>query len=164
MSILNILTVGNDSESLSETADDLTKEDILSSKIQTLIEDMKDTCHSVGGLGLAANQVGAPANLFIYSSDVGRNTMTHQYDVIINPVIFTGYGALKFKSKGEGCLSVPKRYFTVVRQKQIVIMGLNEKAEEVKFRTKSKQLARILQHEFDHLHGVTIADKGKETT
>lgn len=159
MTILNILTVGNDAGTLANKATDLTKADILSSKIQTLIEDMKDTCWVSSGLGLAACQVGSDANLFIYQEPGATS-----YNVIINPVIATGYGALKFKSKGEGCLSIPERYFTVVRQKQIVIMGLNEKAEEVKFRTKSKQLARILQHEFDHLHGVTIADKGKETT
>lgn len=161
MAILNILTVGNDAGTLADKAVDLTKADILSSKIQTLIEDMKDTCHSVGGLGLAANQVGAPANLFIYSGDPGRATMTHQYNVLINPIIFAGSKG-KFKSQGEGCLSLPERYFTVVRYKEVVINGLDEAGKEVQFRTKSKQLAKILQHEVDHLYGITIADKGKE--
>ena len=163
MTVLNILTVGNDAGTLADKAVDLTKADILSSKIQTLIEDMKDTCHSVGGLGLSANQVGAPANLFIYPEDIGRNTMTHKYNVIINPVIFAGNKG-KFKSRGEGCLSVPGRYFTIVRYKEVIIYGLNEKGEEINFRTKSKQLAKLLQHEVDHLHGVTILDKGKEVT
>ena len=161
MTILNILTVGKDAGTLANRAQGLTKADILSSKIQTLIEDMKDTCHSVGGLGLAACQVGSDADLFIYSGDPGRATMTHQYSVIVNPVILAGRKG-KFKSKGEGCLSLPERYFTVVRQKQLWVSGLNERGEEVEFITKSKQLAKIIQHEVDHLHGWTIADKGKE--
>ena len=162
MAILNILTVGNDLGTLSDKAVDLTKADILSSKIQTLIEDMKDTCHTVGGLGLAANQVGAPANLFIYPEDIGRNTMTHKYNVIINPVVV--FKKDKMTSKGEGCLSLPERYFNVKRFKKMRITGLDENADPIDITTKSKQLAKVLQHEIDHLNGITIADKGKEVT
>jgi len=159
MTILNILTVGNDGGVLSTETVDLTKADILSSKIQTLIEDMKDTCHHVGGVGLAANQVGETAKLFVYKDPAPFGG----FKTIINPVILAGRKG-KFKSKGEGCLSLPGRRFTVVRQKQLWVNGLDEKGEEIEFMTKSKQLAKIIQHEVDHLYGRTIADKGKEVT
>ena len=59
MTILNILTVGNDAGTLADKAVNLTEADILSSKIQTLIEDMKDTCHAAGGLGDVVVELGA---------------------------------------------------------------------------------------------------------
>lgn len=155
MHILNILTVGNDAGTLANEAIDLTKADILSSKIQTLIEDMKDTCHAVGGHGLAANQVGAPANLFIY-----RNPANQQLDVLVNPVIISKKGSLH--SKGEGCLSLPDRFFNVKRFKKVMVEGLDAHGNQITIATSSKNLARILQHEIDHLQGITIADKGKE--
>ena len=155
MAILNILTVGNDSGTLADKAEDLSKGDILSHKIQTLIEDMKDTCHSVGGLGLAANQVGAPANLFIYQ-EPGQTG----YKVLINPVVL--WKKDKYTSKQEGCLSLPERRFNVKRYKRMHVGGLDENGNGVQIITKSKKLATILQHEIDHLRGVTIADKGKE--
>lgn len=160
MSVLNILTIGNDIGTLADAALNLDKAEILSSKTQTLIEDMKDTCHAVGGLGLSANQVGAPANLFIYSTDLGRSIITNKYSVIINPVIVSKKNIMS--SKGEGCLSIPDRYFNVKRYKKIRITGLDEYADPIDITTKSKKLARILQHEVDHLNGITIADKGKE--
>lgn len=155
MSILNILTVGNDSGTLADKAIDLSGGDILSSTIQTLIENMKDTCHSVGGLGLAANQVGAGANMFIY-----KEPGTTGYQVLINPEVV--FKKDRFTSKGEGCLSLPDKYFNVKRFKKIRVRGLDENANPVDITTKSKQFAKILQHEIDHLNGVTIADKGKE--
>jgi len=155
MSILNILTVGNDIGTLADKAIDLTKADILSSKIQTLIEDMKDTCHSVGGLGLAACQVGAPANLCVYF-----DLTSSRLEALINPVIIKKKD--KFHSKGEGCLSLPDRRFNVKRYKKIWITGLDEHGEEVEIITRSKQLAKILQHEVDHLNGITLDTKGKE--
>jgi len=80
---------------------------------------------------------------------------------MINPVIAAGRKG-KFKSKGEGCLSLPERHFTVVRYREVWISGLDERGEEFDLMTKSKQLAKILQHEVDHLYGVTIAEKGVE--
>ncbi len=155
MTILNILEVGKDADTLANRTVDLTRSDILSGKIQTLIEDMKDTCHDAEGLGLAANQVGSDANLCVY-----KEPGVSGFQVLANPTIIEAKE--KFKSKGEGCLSLPDRRFIVSRFKRIVVSGLNEKGEPVELRTKSKQLARILQHEIDHLQGITVLDKGKE--
>lgn len=154
--MLDIITIDNDETgALRKKPIDLSKADILSSTIQTLIERMKDTCHDVGGVGLAACQVGAGANMFIYKAPG-----TFGYKVLINPEVV--FKKDKFTSKGEGCLSVPERRFNVRRFKKIRVTGLDEYANPVDITTKSKQLAKILQHEIDHLNGVTIADKGKE--
>ena len=155
MSIKDICTIDEYPEVLSKKAIDLSKVDILSSTIQTLIEHMRDTCHDAGGLGLAACQIGAGANLCIY-----QVPGTSGYQVLINPQIISRKDV--FNNKGEGCLSVPGRRFNVKRSKKIRVIGLDEYANPVDFITKSKRLAVILQHEIDHLQGVTIADKGKE--
>lgn len=154
MTILNILTVDNDSGTLSNSTMDLTKAEILSHEIQTLIEDMMDTCHNVEGLGLAACQVASPYNLCIY-----KEPGTKVFKVLINPVIIGKTG--KMTSRGEGCLSLPEQYFNVKRFKKIIVEGFDRNGDPIRIKTKSKQLAKILQHEIDHLHGTTIADKGK---
>lgn len=155
MSIYNILTVGNDAGTLADKATELTKEEILTHKIQTLIENMMDTCHDADGLGLAANQVGATGSICVYKIPGKPGFQT-----IINPVIVSKKG--KFTSRGEGCLSLPGRYFSVKRYKKIVVTGLDRHGNPIEIETKSKQLAKILQHEIDHLNGITIADKGKK--
>jgi peptide deformylase len=154
MAILNILKAG-ESDILSNKAVDLTKADVLSSKIQTLIEDMIDTLHDSGGLGLAANQVGSDANLCVFKVPGERG-----YRVLINPTITAKKN--RFNSKGEGCLSLPGRRFNVKRWKKIEVSGVDKDGEVIEFETKSKHLAKIIQHEIDHLQGITLLDKGKE--
>jgi peptide deformylase len=134
MSVKDIITIWEHPETLAAKAKDLSKADILSSTIQTLIEHMKDTCHAVGGLGLAACQIGAGANLFIYTVP-GESG----YKVLINPEIVMKKDL--YTSKGEGCLSVPETYFNVKRYKKIRVTGLDEYANPVDITTKSKQLA-----------------------
>ena len=153
--IKEIITISDYPDLLAAKALDLSVADILSSSIQTLIEDMKDTCHAAEGLGLAATQIGAGANLCVYKEPGAVG-----YKVLINPYI-KGHKE-PFKSKAEGCLSVPGRRFNVTRYKKITVEGLDEHGNKVEFTTKSKKLAVILQHEIDHLNGITIADKGKE--
>jgi peptide deformylase len=155
MTTLEILT--HPHETLAAKAEDLTKADILSNEIQTLIEDMKDTCHIIGGLGLAANQVGSTANLCIYSTPGETG-----FKVLINPRLV---GRMeKFSSKGEGCLSLPEQYFNVPRYKKLRVTGLDGHAKPIDIITKSKHLAKILMHELDHLKGITIIDKGKKVS
>jgi len=81
------------------------------------------------------------------------------FDVLINPEVTSLKE--KMNSKGEGCLSIPEQYYNVRRFKKITLKGLDEHAEPVEIMTKSKAVAKMLQHEIDHLNGITIADKGK---
>ena len=139
---------------LSTPTEPLSLSEVVSSDFQTLIENMKDTCHDAGGLGLSANQVGISKSLCIYRQP-GRSV----YDVLVNPIIISKEG--KMTSKGEGCLSIPDDRFNVKRFKKVTVKGLDQNGKPVTIKTKSKRVAVILQHELDHLAGITLYDKGK---
>lgn len=137
----------------------ISPEEINSSEIQALIRDMIDTCHYAGGLGLAANQVGSNKSLFVYMDRDSSND-TILFSAVINPVIVSKKE--KMVSKGEGCLSIPGVRFNVKRFKKITLTGLDYHGHEVNVRTKSKKLAVVIQHEMDHLAGITLYDIGKK--
>ena len=151
MAILDIVKYPN--EILAAKARDLTDNEILTSEVQTLIEDMIDTCHHHNGLGLAACQVGSDANVCIYKDKV--------YKAIINPKIIARMG--KMTVRDEACLSISDQSFTVKRSKQIIVRGLDRDGEGINIKTSNKLMSKILQHEVDHLNGITLADKGKRT-
>jgi len=150
--ILEIITYPNDV--LTTPTEDLTQADIKSGVIQTLIEDMIDTCLAIDGLGLAANQVGVGKSLLVY-----RRPGTKKFGILINPAFVKGVGSLH--SKNEGCLSLPDQRFNVKRFKKVVVEALDRDGEKKTAVTKSKRLAKILQHELDHLNGLTLIDTGK---
>lgn len=151
--ILNIVTYPNDI--LSTPTDKLSVEEILSKDTKKLIDDMIETCQHANGLGLAANQIGINKSVLIYNVPG-----TESFSVLINPVIIARSG--KITSYAEGCLSIPEKIFNVKRSKQIKVEAFNYKGEPCIIKTKSKQIAKILQHEIDHLMGITLANKGKE--
>ena len=155
MSILEIIKYPNDI--LTTHTDYLSPDQIASSEIQTLIEDMIDTCIDADGVGLAANQVGKNYALCVFQEP--GETM---FSVLINPHITKKAGGLQH-CKGEGCLSVPGKYFNVFRHKKLTVEGLDRNGNPIVIETKSKRLAKILQHEIDHLLGVIIAKKGKKS-
>ena len=124
------------------------------SKIQEDINNMLETWQSMEGtLGLAANQVGIPKRICIYTVD-GKPR------VIINPKITGRTG--KYTSHQEGCLSVPGERFDIRRSKRVIVTGFDRDWNPVKIRTKNKFLAIILQHEIDHLNGTTIKEKSRK--
>lgn len=112
-----------------------------------LIKDMWNVMFQGRGVGLAANQVGVLKRIIVVQNKGFRQ-------VLINPVITKGHGKLKQK---EGCLSFPRLLVNKIRHKQITVEGFNEYWKPVKMRLKGMD-ARIVQHEVDHLNGVTIND------
>lgn len=114
--------------------------------ILTTIFKMKETMSQYGGVGLAANQIGVMDRIICIK--VGGFK-----EVIINPVIVKRYGG-KHTAK-EGCLSFPGKQALMVRDKQIIVEGFNADWEPVRFKLKNI-CARVVQHEVDHLNGVTI--------
>ena len=131
----------------------------LNSDIRKLIEEMKVSMVKNNGAGLAAPQVGQNVRLFIISKEYspacrrGRKKL-----VFINPEIIKI--SKKTICEEEGCLSLPGEFIKVDRAKTIKIKALNEKGEEFKLKAKGL-LARIIQHELDHLNGILIVDKQK---
>ena len=109
-----------------------------------LVDGMADAMHDVHGLGLAAPQVGVQKRLFVYDLDDGAGTQT-----LINPVISESRGEWEFE---EGCLSIPGLFFPIVRPKEIHLTGFDLEGREVSIEA-DELLARLFQHELDHLDG-----------
>jgi peptide deformylase len=114
-----------------------------------LIRDMKDTTKHLDALGLAANQIGSPFSIMTFLTEGGPF-------VIVNPklVIAKDY----VKSHGERCLSAggPK---DIRRAKTVVVTGYNEGGDPIRLKINKKMKAFAIQHEIDHLNGITILDK-----
>lgn len=118
--------------------------------IQKLIFDMKETLDSVGGLGIAANQIGRNESVCIVKLD--GNTLT-----MINPQITSRKG--EKKTSIEGCLSIPDVSAKVERDETITVKFVNpdglwtEEEIEVEFPNSV-----VIQHEVDHLNGKLMID------
>lgn len=110
-----------------------------------LIRDMIETMHAQKGVGLAANQIGVSKRIFVASPDGKKG----QEIVFLNPRITARSG---FLSLEEGCLSIPGIYDTVRRSARVTLDALGLDGKPVRVKAEGL-LARIFQHETDHLDG-----------
>ena len=117
-------------------------------KLQQLVENMFNTMLHFQGIGLAAPQVGILQRIIILEFKNKRMAL-------INPHIIAAQGEC---SKEEGCLSVPGMNIMIKRADKIEVEAQNLKGEKIYYK-KSGMLARIIQHETDHLNGILIIDK-----
>lgn len=123
--------------------------DINNPEIQELIEAMFEIMKKKKGAGLAAIQTGKLIRLFVID-------YKNEKLVFINPEIKKLSKRLSIIE--EGCLSVPGTYFEISRPSAVEIEATDRYGK--KFRLKEKNmLARIIQHEMDHLNGVLFVDK-----
>jgi peptide deformylase len=111
-------------------------------------------CRSEGGVGLAAPQVGESKRLFIIKVAAPYTKM-----VVINPTISILSPMRKIQD--ESCLSIPGEFFSVSRYDRVALRGFNDQGLPIHVRLHGF-LARIAQHEYDHLEGVTLLEKGSE--
>lgn len=118
-------------------------------EIVQLLEDMQETMIAHDGVGLAAPQIGK--NLQIAVVEVDEDEVLE----LINPKILSKSGS---DVDVEGCLSIPGVYGTVERADQITIQYYNRDGDELEGQAEG-YLARAIQHEIDHLHGVLFTDK-----
>lgn len=126
--------------------------------IRELVEDMYLTMDAAPGVGLAAPQVGIPLQIFVY--DWEDETGAYR-DVAINPTLELTPVADREAdedSESEGCLSVPGLRFPLVRSDSAILRALNLAGQPYEI-TASGWLARIFQHEFDHLQGTLYVDR-----
>ena len=118
-------------------------------RTEILIKDMIETMYEAKGVGLAAPQVGILKRIIIVDA---QDDFGHR--VFINPEIYDNKGA---QVGPEGCLSVPGEQGEVERSQDIIVKALNEKGEEFVLEA-SGFLARVIQHENDHLNGILFTD------
>ena len=117
-------------------------------ELARLADDMFETMYEAPGVGLAAPQIGIAKQIFV--ADIGEGPF-----VMVNPEIVETSGKWKFE---EGCLSVPGLFWDIVRPKEIHLIGYDLDGNEVSIEA-DEILARLFQHELDHLDGVLLVDR-----
>ena len=137
MSVLPIRTIGD--PVLRTRAEEVTAFD---DALRRLVADMHETMLDVGGVGLAAPQVGVSVRLFTWAVEGGQGH-------VVNPVLELGEEP---QDGGEGCLSVPGLGFDTPRRNWARVTGLDQHGAPVTVEGTGL-LARCLQHETDHLDG-----------
>lgn len=121
-----------------------------------VIQNLKDTLKfNKRATGVAAPQIGSSISALIYKC-ANQTPDT----IMINPEIIKARD-LEKHGKLEMCLSFPERIFSVQRYKNITVRFQDEYGEFYILKYRDLE-ARIIQHEIDHLYGITIADRGKE--
>lgn len=129
----------------------------ITEEIRDLAAKMFEIMHKAQGIGLAASQVGIQKRIFVVDA-TGYAGEEYKPFAMANPVIIKRYGGWSVAT--EGCLSIPGIEGEVKRTKKIMIRGIDLEKGEVEF-VATELLARILQHEVDHLDGILFIDRMK---
>jgi peptide deformylase len=120
--------------------------------IVMLVDDMKEALYKAPGVGLAAPQVGCSKRLILVDPTAKKESKSLL--VMVNPVIVEQEGSVE---DSEMCLSVPEVSVDVKRAERILVKGVNLNGNEISIEAEGF-LARIFQHEIDHLNGKVILD------
>ncbi|MDD4003679.1 MAG: peptide deformylase [Elusimicrobiaceae bacterium] len=133
----------------------LTEVDYAAAKdsLARIIEDMWETCLVMRGAGLAACQVGLDMRLVVIA--VPQDDKSWRRLTLVNPVVTARTGR---KVEEEGCLSLPGLFAEAVRAAKVTVRALNEKGIPVEI-TASGFLAKVMQHEIDHLDGHVFTER-----
>ncbi|MCF0237878.1 MAG: peptide deformylase [Sphaerochaetaceae bacterium] len=143
--MLDIYTIGE--EVLRQKCEKVTKFD---HSLEILVDAMYDTLAEADGVGLAAPQVGVDQRLFIVSLDDGTQK------TFINPEILET--SVETGPYNEGCLSVPGVYHDVIRPLEVTVFAQDVQGKSFTLKA-SGLLARVIQHETDHLNGLLFTDR-----
>ncbi len=134
---------------------------VFNKELQTLIDNMIHTMREAPGVGLAAPQVGESIRLIVveFAETDGNDSdeeVPKKLYVLINPEIVETSEEMELGV--EGCLSVPGLVGEVERHSRIVVKGLNRRGKPMKVKAVG-WMARIFQHEIDHLDGIVFPDR-----
>jgi peptide deformylase len=126
--------------------------------LQALIDDMIETMREAPGVGLAAPQVGVSSRLIVveYAMDDSKEDAPKKLFVMANPEIKELSAETELGV--EGCLSVPGLQGEVERSLQVTVKGLNRHGQPMKVKARG-WMARIFQHEIDHINGIVFTDR-----
>ena len=125
-------------------------------KLQSLIDDMVETMRDAPGVGLAAPQVNSQQKVVVIEfGDEEDETIPPKLHTLVNPEITRHSQEMLLGT--EGCLSVPNLVGEVERYESVTVSYTNRHGQKKKIKAKN-WLARILQHEIDHVNGVVFPD------
>jgi peptide deformylase len=154
MAVLPIRITGD--PALHSPAEPVTKFD---PSLTDLVTDMFETMETAPGVGLAAPQVGVPLRVFVYNWTDDAGTLWR--GTAINPELWispTPIGEADEENESEDCLSIPGERYPLRRSPRAILRATA--LDRSKFEIESDGwLARIFQHEFDHLNGILYADR-----
>jgi peptide deformylase len=123
-------------------------------EIKILIQDLMDTLLNRGGLGLAAPQISSNKQVIVFMDQ--KKNLGH----LINPKIIARSG--KVTSHSEGCLSCPETRKDIKRSRRVTVDGYylkDNQLKDIRISFKHKLTSIVIQHEIDHLNGITIMEK-----
>jgi peptide deformylase len=128
-------------------------------ELRQLVDDMFETMEAAPGVGLAAPQVGVGLRVFVFNWVDDEDRLWR--GTAINPKLLispTPIGEADEENESEGCLSIPSERYPLRRSERAVLsaVDLNQKPFDV---DADGWLARIFQHEYDHLNGILYADR-----
>lgn len=123
-------------------------------ELRHLVADMFASMAVANGVGLAANQIGVDARVFVFDCPDGQDV--YQAGVVVNPEVFLVPGDLDDGT--EGCLSVPGPFAPLARPEQAYVTGQDLHGQPIRI-DGTGILARCLQHETDHLNGIVYVDR-----
>lgn len=126
--------------------------------LATLVSDMIETMREAPGVGLAAPQIGVAKQVFVWEWEDDSQVL-HE-GAIVNPSLWRSRprGKLDEDADSEGCLSVPDFRYPTRRSEKVVLTGLSPSREPLRIDAHG-WLARIFQHEWDHLQGDLYIDR-----
>jgi len=125
---------------------------VFDDKFRVFIEEMSEVMYKEDGIGLAAPQIGISKKILVF--DVAELVEGESLRVFINPEILDGYGESVVE---EGCLSIPGVREEVTRPEVIKVQYQDETGASFTHEFDG-WLARVIQHEYDHLNGVLFVD------
>ncbi len=127
--------------------------------LQSLIDDMLETMREAPGVGLAAPQVNVPERVIVVEfGDEDDEDAPLQLYTLANPEIVRESEERVIGT--EGCLSIPGFVGDVLRATEVTVKAQNRRGQPTKIKAKG-WLARIFQHEIDHLNGILFVDKAE---
>lgn len=153
-----IVTIGNkaDEKFLRKKTDDFNFEKWSRADITKLIATMKHMMREANGIGLSANQIGLGFKVFV--ARVPDAHGSYKFYAIFNPKVEKAGG--EKSTQEEGCLSIPGVYGSVSRSERIDIRGFDRNRKPIRIKAWGL-LARVFQHEIDHLDGKLFLDRTK---
>lgn len=134
------------------------------SKFQRLVDDMVDTMHEAVGVGLAAPQVATSIRLIVVELPDDEESREEYGDqagvlyVVANPEIIRH--SRELVEGVEACLSIPGYFGSVDRYEWVTIKGQDRNGKDIRIKARD-WLARVFQHEIDHLEGILYIDEGR---